>query len=258
MPEMNLQPIEFNNQRVLTFKQIAELFETDVNTLSSNFKRHKDQYVEGKHYYRIEGKDLQQFKDGSTSGALVGSNASSLLLWTERGVLYHAKLLGSQRAWEVYEELVETYFLPKTLVQQKLPSRKELAQMVIDQEVELEKLTNQLAITQPKADAFDEFVNSPNYHAGIIVAKMFFKHFGLGNGGIQKFYEILRNEKILFREPKSHANVPYQSFMGQHPGFLKINMEKLRNGQHVPCTMFHGKFVEWYIHTHKLVRITQP
>ena len=34
----------------------------------------------------------------------------SLILWTERGALHHAKILDTDLAWEAYEKLEETYF----------------------------------------------------------------------------------------------------------------------------------------------------
>ena len=40
-------------------------------------------------------------------------NLNKLYLWTEKGAFLHAKSLGTDRAWEVYDHLVESYFKKK-------------------------------------------------------------------------------------------------------------------------------------------------
>lgn len=54
----------------------------------------------------------------------VGKFANQLYLWTEKGALLHAKSLGTDEAWDMYDILVDTYFkvqeqqAPLTLDQQ--------------------------------------------------------------------------------------------------------------------------------------------
>ena len=106
----NLQPIENNNQRVLTTAQIAEQYGTTADRISKNFSANKERYTEGKHYYCLTGNDLKVFKDDFLNSELVKPNASSLYLWTEKGALLHAKSLNTDKAWQAYEVLVDTYF----------------------------------------------------------------------------------------------------------------------------------------------------
>nr|WP_019292877.1 hypothetical protein [Lactococcus petauri] len=40
----------------------------------------------------------------------VGKFANQLYLWTEKGALLHAKSLGTDEAWDMYDILVDTYF----------------------------------------------------------------------------------------------------------------------------------------------------
>ena len=39
---MDIVPMEYENQRILTTKQIACAYETDTNIISNNFNRNKD------------------------------------------------------------------------------------------------------------------------------------------------------------------------------------------------------------------------
>lgn len=115
----NLQVVETNNQRVLTTAQIAEQYETDVNVIQRNFQRNKERYTEGKHYYCLTGNVLREFK--ATGQIDVSPNLNKFYLWTEKGALLHAKSLNTDKAWEAYECLVDTYFSVRE--QGQLPQR---------------------------------------------------------------------------------------------------------------------------------------
>ena len=43
-----LVTVNFDNQRVLTTKQLAEIYEVDTNIISKNFSNHRDKFTEGK------------------------------------------------------------------------------------------------------------------------------------------------------------------------------------------------------------------
>ena len=113
MTSTNIQVIEMQGVRVLTTAQLAECYGTDTTTIKQNFNNNKRRYEEGKHYVLLKGADLQAFKNEVENFDLVKKNASALYLWTERGALLHAKSLNTDKAWEVYDQLVETYFRAK-------------------------------------------------------------------------------------------------------------------------------------------------
>lgn len=107
-----LTPICLNNQRVLTTSVLAYMYETTEKAISNNFNRNRNRYIEGKHYFCLEGQSKRDFlnyhqiEDGS-------KNAAKIYLWTEKGVLLHAKSLNTDRAWNVYDYLVDFYFRAK-------------------------------------------------------------------------------------------------------------------------------------------------
>lgn len=108
----DLMVIEQQGLRVLTTAQLAECYGTNRKVISYNFNNNKTRYEEGKHYICISGDEKRDFcnrleiHDGS-------EKAANFYLWTERGALLHAKSLNTDKAWEVYGELVETYFRAK-------------------------------------------------------------------------------------------------------------------------------------------------
>lgn len=48
-----LIPIEWNNQRIMTTKLVAECYETKEHNINKNFNEHKDRFIEGKHYFKL-------------------------------------------------------------------------------------------------------------------------------------------------------------------------------------------------------------
>ncbi len=108
-----LIPLEFENQRILTTEQLAEIYETSVDNVKVNFNNHKSNFEEGKHYYLLKGQILRDFKNQVNNIYPVDKHTSSLYLWTERGANRHCKILDTDRAWQQFDELEENYFNPK-------------------------------------------------------------------------------------------------------------------------------------------------
>lgn len=104
----DLMVIEQQGVRVLTTAQLAECYGTEPQIITNNFNRNKERYEEGKHYIRLTGAEKREFCNLNQID--VGTKAANFYLWTERGALLHAKSLNTDKAWEVYDKLVETYF----------------------------------------------------------------------------------------------------------------------------------------------------
>lgn len=108
--------IEQNGQRVLTTAQLAEAYGTTAKEIAYNFNGNKKHYTDGKHFYCLTGETLRKFKhDSGNSGIAIPKNVNRYYLWTERGALLHAKSLNTDKAWEVYDFLVEHYFRAVTM-----------------------------------------------------------------------------------------------------------------------------------------------
>ncbi|HBG2117663.1 ORF6N domain-containing protein [Clostridioides difficile] len=109
----SLQVIERNNERVLTTQQLADVYETDVNNIQTNFNRNKERFKENIHYFLLQGEYLKEFKNQPTNSQVVSKHSSQLYLWTERGANRHCKILDTDKAWEQFDNLEETYFKVK-------------------------------------------------------------------------------------------------------------------------------------------------
>ena len=120
----DLVPVEWSNQRVLTTAQLAEFYGCSVENIRDNFRKNRERFVEDKHYFKLEGDKLRVFKrdmenfrfaqSHDTENFRFAQNLNVLYLWTKRGASRHCKMLGTERAWDVFEELEENYFSQKT------------------------------------------------------------------------------------------------------------------------------------------------
>jgi hypothetical protein len=111
MNQETIVKLEWKGQRVLLTKQIAKYYETDENNIQVNFKRNKDKFIEGVHYFKLNSSDIKEFVLQLTNFDLqISAKTRSLMLWTEKGCMLIAKSLRTDKAWEQYNYLVEYYF----------------------------------------------------------------------------------------------------------------------------------------------------
>lgn len=112
----SLSVITYQQQPVVTTDLLAKLYGTDDARIRQNFSRNEDRFIAGKHFHKLEGEALREFKRAQSSSKIlcgVPRNVNSLLLWTERGAARHAKMLDTEQAWEVFEKLEDCYFSVK-------------------------------------------------------------------------------------------------------------------------------------------------
>lgn len=156
-----LEKIEYGDDLVLTTEQLAEAYECDVEQIRKNYSNNKDRFVEGKHFFKLEGDALAEFKESVGSGKIFTTLkfTSVLMLWTKRGASRHSKMLGTDRAWEMYDVLEENYFnrhpQPQSLEEQMAQGLL-AAKMMLDQtRLELTQVKQIVNELQPKATYYD-------------------------------------------------------------------------------------------------------
>ena len=105
--------IQYKSVPVMTTEQMAEFYGTDPVRIRQNYDRNNKRFSEGKHFFKIEGDDLRELKNSLSSLKILSPNTRSLTLWTEKGAARHAKILDTDQAWDVFEQLEEVYFAVK-------------------------------------------------------------------------------------------------------------------------------------------------
>lgn len=108
----DLIPVKFNEEVVITTKMLAEVYECEDGNITWNFNHNKDKFIEGKHYYKVEGEELKNLRV-CFSHLQISPKTRTLYLWTKRGASRHCKMLGTDKAWDMFDSLEENYFNPK-------------------------------------------------------------------------------------------------------------------------------------------------
>lgn len=100
------------NIPVMTTETLADLYGAEPKLIRQNYQRNADRFIEGKHCFKLIGEELRTFKNESSQRGLlnIAPKVSHLFLWTGRGAARHAKVLETEKAWEVFEKLEDCYF----------------------------------------------------------------------------------------------------------------------------------------------------
>ena len=189
---INVNIVEHKGQRVLTTEQVAQVYECEPVQIQQNYANNKDRFVEG-----------------------------ALMLWTKQGASRHCKMLGTDKAWDMFDCLEESYF------NQQKPNLPDFTDPVIAarawaDEVEKKQLAEaKVAELQPKADFYDAAASSESLFSMADVAKVL--DMGIGRN---KLFKFLREKKILQGD-----NLPYQRFVDA--GYFKVVEGKFMAGDNV-------------------------
>ena len=113
MAQISKNLVAYSNEPVVTTAQLAIYYETAEDIITQNFRRNKEHFEEVKHYFKLEGDALSQFictLQNEGCKAQISVMTRTLYLWTRRGAMRHAKMLNTDKAWEVFDFLEEFYF----------------------------------------------------------------------------------------------------------------------------------------------------
>ena len=156
-----LEKIEYGDDLVLTTEQLAEAYECTPLMIQQNYANNKERFKEGKHFFKLEGDTLRDFK-ASIGNSKISSTlkfTSVLMLWTKRGASRHSKMLGTDRAWEMYDVLEENYFnrhpQPQSLEEQMAQGLLAAKVMLDQTRLELTQVKQIVNELQPKATYYD-------------------------------------------------------------------------------------------------------
>lgn len=111
-----MNEIVYKGQRVITTELMARVYETDPGNIRNNYNNHKDYFKEGIHYFQLIGDELRAFKNDTDNIGVVAPKVNMLYLWTERGANRHCKILDTDKAWEQFDHLEDTYFRVKSII----------------------------------------------------------------------------------------------------------------------------------------------
>lgn len=129
--------LEHKDQRVITLAMMDKLHHAPEGTAHRNFMENKDKFEEGKHYFLPSNQDVKAFDEFHQTG--IPHYQHGFILITERGYSMLVKSFKDDFAWEVQDQLTDSYFDSKKpmstaefLVQQ--------ANLILEHDVKLKRL----------------------------------------------------------------------------------------------------------------------
>ncbi len=229
--------IEYHGQQVVTFAMIDMVHGRPKDTAKRSFDENRGRFVSGEDYLEL-GRD--EIRTNLPEGVF-SKYAPKAHLITKRGYLKIAKTLGDDKAWEVFDEMIERYFaadrqpvkifdLPQTFA--------EALRLAAQQSEQLERQKLAIAEMAPKADFHDDVATAINAQDFQAVAKVF-------GTGRTRFMEWLRAAGFLMKN-----NRPYQRW--EDAGYFRV-IERKRKDPHTgenityTKTLITGKGVT-YLH----------
>ena len=191
----NLKRLEVHGIKVLTTRQLAEAYETERKVINNNYLRNKDKFILGKHYIAVEGDEMRHLR---TSPQFEGElkKVSKAYFWTEKGALLHAKSLNTDKAWQVYDYLVDFYFRAKEQ-EAELPPKKE----VVPTQTKTEPIKSKVAIPH---------MDEPIFVFKNLLALAYEQGITLKLQDLRKFDSILCGKNVAIRKQQLFEKVVYE------------------------------------------------
>lgn len=103
----------WNEQRVITFKDIDEVHNRPNGTAGRNFRKNRNRFIEGEDYFELNQRD--EIRRLGIERAQ-GGTPNSVILVTETGYLMIVKSFKDDLSWDVQRQLVNTYFRAKETI----------------------------------------------------------------------------------------------------------------------------------------------
>lgn len=233
----NLIPIMHEEQMVLTTRQLAEVYETEENNIRYNYKYHENRFTEGVHYFMLKGADLKDFKNYIGDSNVVDKRSPHLILWTERGASRHCKILDTDRAWEQFDNLEETYFRVKNYLQTKFSIPRTMSdalRLAADLSEEKERLEEAVRVLQPQATGYQLIIDAD----GTLSLNEFAKSM---NWGRNRLSELLRKKDVFMKG----TALPYQQYISS--GYFKVKERMACDGNIYSYSLVTPKGVDYIV-----------
>ncbi|MFU2207233.1 ORF6N domain-containing protein [Solidesulfovibrio sp. C21] len=112
IPVESLTPILYKDVPVLTTALLSGVYGTTQGCLRENFRANRERFLDGKHFFKVTGQELRKLREcvRNSDASILPKTGGELTLWTARGAARHAKMLDTDKAWDVFELLEENYF----------------------------------------------------------------------------------------------------------------------------------------------------
>lgn len=146
---------EYNERRVVTFKEIDELHDRPEGTARKRFNDNKQHFIEGKDYFKVKCAEVRPFFGQTPPNGF--NPEADIVLITESGYLMIVKSLKDDLAWAVQRELVNSYFRIRE-VRTEFSELSPQLQLLINIETEQKRQQKAIEDTNRRIDNIGEVI----------------------------------------------------------------------------------------------------
>jgi hypothetical protein len=108
--DVDILPIDYRGQRVLTFTQIDKIHGRPDGTASRNFRENRERLTEGDDFYLVDFSQNNEFRPFG-----IEIPPRGLTVVTETGYLLLVKSFTDDLAWQIQKALVASYFRARVM-----------------------------------------------------------------------------------------------------------------------------------------------
>jgi hypothetical protein len=198
-------------KKAMFVKEIAEMHNQELKHINQRINDNRSRFKIGVDIIDLKG---SEFEVGLTDHGIYSQNAlnrsNNIYILSERGYAKLLKILEDDKAWELYDGLVDGYFNMREYIHQEKPKSQAeviamLAQYNLEQERRLNQVETRIAETEKRQESLSEIValNTTNWREDTtrILNKIAKK-----TGGYDQ-YRNIRNESYEILEHRANANL---------------------------------------------------
>ena len=188
------------NKKAMLVRDIAVIHGKEVRQINQAINMNRKRFKDG-----IDVIDFLNQSNGfrkfAEDNGLIGSNRTQhVYLLSERGYAKLLKILEDDKAWEIYDELVDNYFNMRYVIQKQdsymITDPVQRAKRWIDEQeehqVKLYKEVKRNEELQPKADKYDRYLSNK----GLITITEIAKEYGMSG---RELNEFLHGKGIIYK-----------------------------------------------------------
>jgi phage antirepressor YoqD-like protein len=202
-----IRKIEYRGQQVVTYGMIDQVHGRPDGTAKRNFDENRERFVVGEDFFDLTRDEIRT----NLPEGLFSKFAPKAHLITRRGYLKITKSLNDDKAWEVFDEMIERYFAATNVVAPEFQIPQTFAEalrLAAKQSEQIEKQAKAIEEMSPKAEFHDNVAAAINAQDFQAVAKV------LGTGRT-RFMGWLRDRGYLMK-----GNRPYQRY--EDAGYFRV------------------------------------
>lgn len=198
------------NQKCLCDKTIAQLHDMEIKHVRELVNRNINRFenfidiinlkVVVQNDYNVMGENHDNLLQDLGYTKMQIAKADHIYLLSQRGYLKLVKIMDSDKAWDIYNQVLDEYFIMKEKVKERRPQGEELlalavleAQKVISEKNRLLTMKDQIiGELKPKADYTDKILQSKD----LVTITQIAKDYGMSGSEMNK---LLHNLKIQYK-----------------------------------------------------------